>query len=359
MKELIVEGVKIAPAFYIPILYLLWVSVFLLLKRVLFVSVHRFARRTATKFDDIFVSALDLPLVLLIFVSGAFVLDSVFELGADSELLKFLEIAFKATAIIALVIFFDRLFKGFIDTYAKKVQVLKQSSGVVHVVVRAVVIGMGLLILLDNVGVSITPILASLGIGSLAVALALQPTLENFFSGIQLVIDRPITVGQFIRLESGEEGYVERIGWRSTWVRMLPNNVVVIPNKVLVNSRLLNYYYPQKEMSVLVQVGVHYDSDLEHVERVTIEVAEEVLKTVEGGVGEFNPFIRYHTFNDFSIDFSVILRAKEFVNGYLIKHEFVKRLHKRFKEEGIVIPYPISTLDWNEGSLPLKVAGSE
>jgi small-conductance mechanosensitive channel len=239
------------------------------------------------------------------------------------------------------------------------VKVLKESGGVLNVVVRMVVMGLGLLILLDNFGVSITPILASLGIGSLAIALALQPTLENFFSGIQLVIDKPISIGNFIKLESGEEGYVQKIGWRSTWIRILPDNIVVIPNNVLVNSRVLNYYYPQKELAVYVNVGVHYDSDLEHVEKVTLEVAKEILNTVKGGVGDFDPFIRYHTFNDSSIDFKVIMRAEEFVDGYLIKHEFVKALHKRFKEEEIVIPYPIRTLDWNNGSNPLKVLSNE
>ena len=182
----------------------------------------------------------------------------------------------------------------------------------------------------------------------MAVALALQPTLENFFSGIQIVIDKPIKVGQFIKLDSGEEGYVQRVGWRSTWVRMLPNNVVVMPNKVLVSSKILNYYYPQKEMAVLVQVGVHYDSDLKHVEKVTCEVAKEIMKEVKGGVPEFDPFIRYHTFNDFSIDFTVILRAKEFVDNYLIKHEFIKRLHQRYRKEGINIPYPIRAVNYSQ-----------
>ncbi len=73
-------------------------------------------------------------------------------------------------------------------------------------------------------------------------------------------------------MDSGEKGYVHKIGWRSTWIRMLQNNVVVIPNKVLVNSKVLNYYYPGQDMAVLVQVGVHYESDLKHVEKVTIEV---------------------------------------------------------------------------------------
>jgi small-conductance mechanosensitive channel len=115
---------------------------------------------------------------------------------------------------------------------------------------------------------------------------------------------------------------------------------------MMVTSKVTNYYYPQKELAVLVEVGVHYESDLEYVERVTIEVARETLKEVEGGVKDFEPFIRYHTFSDFSINFTVILRAKEFVANYLIKHEFIKRLHKRYAQEGINIPYPIQAVNY-------------
>jgi len=356
MNEVSIFGFKIGPFIYVPVFYFFWVTTLLILKRIVFSRVHKFAQKTSTQFDDIFLKALDFPLVLFIFVSGVFVIENIFGFGFEEDLLKWVGVAFKATTIIAVILFIDRLFKGLIENYSQKFDILKGSGGMINLAVRAVVIGLGLLILLDSFGVSITPIIASLGVGSLAIALALQPTLENFFAGIQILIDKPIKVGQFVKLESGEEGYVQKIGWRSTWVRMLPNNVVVMPNKVLVNSKVLNYYYPETEMAVLVQAGVHYDSDLEHVERITIEVGEDVLKTVQGGVPEFKPFIRYHTFNDFSIDFTVILRAKEFVDGYLIKHEFVKRLHKRFKEEGIVIPYPIRTLDWNPGSDPVKLS---
>jgi small-conductance mechanosensitive channel len=358
MTNITLFGLEIHAAIYIPVLYFLWVSVFLILKVVLFSKIRALAEKTVTKLDDIFLDAANIPLVLLVFVSGVFVLDNIFQFGTDSELLQLIDITFKATAIIAIIMFCDKFLKGLIETYAKKVPALSDSKGVVHIIVRVVVIGLGLLILLDSFGVSITPILASLGVGSIAVALALQPTLENFFSGIQLVADRPIKVGHFIKLDSGEEGYVQKIGWRSTWVKMLPNNTVVIPNNVLVSSRVLNYYYPETEVSIYVEVGVHYDSDLEHVEKVTIEVAKDVLNTVEGGVPEWDPFIRYNKFNDFSIDFKVVLRAKEYVDGYLIKHEFIKRLHKRFGKEGIVIPYPIRTLDWNPGSDSLKVSNS-
>ncbi len=355
MKDLTIFGFSIPAMYYVPVFYFIWVTVLFLMKRVFFAHVHRFAMNTKTKLDDVFIKAADLPLTLIIFVSGAFVLDNIFQFKMDTEILQLIDIVFKATAIIALIIFVDKLFKGFLEHYADSNELLKHSGGVIHVAIRVVVMGLGLLIVLDSCGVAITPILASLGVGSLAVALALQPTLENFFSGVQIMADRPIKVGQFIKLESGEEGYVEKIGWRSTWVRMLPNNVVVVPNKILVSSTIRNYYYPETEMSVYVQVGVHYDSDLEHVEKVAIGVATEVLTELEGGVSDFAPFIRYHTFNDSSIDFTVILRGKEFMDKYLIKHEFIKRLHKKFKEEGITIPYPIRTMDWNPGSDPLKI----
>ncbi len=97
---------------------------------------------------------------------------------------------------------------------------------------------------------------------------------------------------------------------------------------------------------MLVQVGVHYESDLEHVEKVTMEVGKEIMNTVTGGCPDFDPFTRYHTFSDFSINFTVILRCKEFVDNYLIKHEFIKALHKRYAKEGINIPYPIKAVNF-------------
>lgn len=348
MSELTIFGFKISAWIIVPVIFLIWVTVLLFIKQVVFKVIRRVFKKTKTNVDDLFIKSLDFPLMLLILASGGTVVERLMPVTTDSELTSIFLVGFKAITIVAFVLFFDKFLNSLINAYSDSVEILKTSGGVARGVVRILVIGLGLLILLDSFGVSITPVLASLGIGSLAVALALQPTLENFFSGVQLVIDKPIMVGHFIQLESGEEGYVYKIGWRSTWVRMLPNNVVVIPNKVIVSAKLVNYYYPQKELAVLVQVGVHYESDLEHVERVTIEVAKETLKEVPGGVAEFDPFIRYHTFSDFSINFTVILRAKEFVDNYLIKHEFVKRLHKRYAQEGINIPYPIRAINYTQ-----------
>jgi small-conductance mechanosensitive channel len=120
--------------------------------------------------------------------------------------------------------------------------------------------------------------------------------------------------------------------------------MIIVPNSKLASTTVTNFYQPVQEMAVLIQVGVSYDSDLKEVERVTIEVAKQVMKDIEGGIPQFEPFIRYHTFGDFSVNFTVIMRVREYVNQYLVKHEFVKRLHEQYKKEGIDIPFPIRTV---------------
>jgi small-conductance mechanosensitive channel len=203
-------------------------------------------------------------------------------------------------------------------------------------------------VILNTLGISITPILATLGVGGLAVALALQETLSNLFSGFHILMARQIRIGDYVKLETGEEGYVIDINWRTTKIKMLPNNVVLIPNAKLAQAIIVNYYLPEKEMAVLVNLGVHYKSDLKKVEKITCEVAREVMKEVSGGVPEFEPFIRYNTFADFRINFTVILRAREYVDQYLIKHEFIKRLHERYNKENINIPYPIRAINYEQ-----------
>lgn len=203
---------------------------------------------------------------------------------------------------------------------------------------------LGLLVVLNGVGLSITPMLTALGVGGLAVALALQEPLANFFAGLFITVAGQIRVGDYITLDSGQQGYVVDFSWRSTRLRMLANNLVVVPNAKLAQAIVINHHLPAEDLAVLVEVGVDYASDLRQVERVVMEVGREIMSDVPGGVPAFEPFIRYHTFADSSINFTVILRAKEFVDQYLIKHEFVKRLHVRFNAEGIVIPFPIRTV---------------
>lgn len=142
-------------------------------------------------------------------------------------------------------------------------------------------------------------------------ALALRDTLENLFAGFHVLASGQIKVGNYIRLEGGEEGFVEDITWRNTVIRQPSDNLIIVPNSKLSSSIVINFHKPDSELAVIVPVGVSYDSDLEKVEKITIEVAKEVQKEVEGAVPDFEPFIRYTAFGDFSINFNVILRAKD------------------------------------------------
>jgi small-conductance mechanosensitive channel len=203
---------------------------------------------------------------------------------------------------------------------------------------------LGGLVVLNGLGLSITPMLTALGVGGLAVALALQEPLANFFAGLFLTLAGQVRVGDYVALDSGQEGYVVDFSWRSTRLRMLANNLVIVPNAKLSQAIVVNYHLPAQDLAVLVEVGVDYASNLGDVERVVVEVGRTVMTQVAGGVPEFEPFIRFHTFADSSINFTVILRGREFVDQYLIKHEFIKRLHARFDQEGIVIPFPMRTI---------------
>jgi len=245
-----------------------------------------------------------------------------------------------AGGILSITIFTARAAAGALLIYAQKAHLPMPFTSLTQNLVTIIILIVGILWLLSNLGVSITPMLTALGVGSLAVALALQDTMSNFFAGLYILASRQFRPGDFIKLDSGAEGYVVDIGWRATRIRELRNNMIVVPNAKLAQTQITNYHYPEKEMSASVQVGVAYGSDLDKVERVTIDVARNVLRTTPGGVADFEPSIRFHTFGDSSVNFSVTLRVKEYNDKFLLIHEFIKRLHERYQKEGIEIPFP-------------------
>jgi small-conductance mechanosensitive channel len=308
------------------------------------------AAKTAWQGDDIVVGALRGIVTLWFVLAGVYLAILIRSLG--DRFTSVAETVLLIAFIFSVAVVLTRVAAGFIRLYVSQVQGLPSSSLLINIAGVAIFV-LGALVVLQSLGVAITPILGALGVGGLAVALALQETLANFFSGIVIILSGQLRTGDFVRLESGQEGYVQDITWRNTTIRVLMNNMVIVPNSKLSSSIVTNYYQPDKEMAVIVPVSVSYDSDLQHVERVTLEVISEVLNEVEGGVPEFEPMVRYNNFGDFSIDFSAILRTREVVDQYLAKHEFIKRLHRRYAEEGIEIPFPIRTIRAADGSAGL------
>jgi len=331
------------PAVVLPLLVIVTVFLAYLASFIILRIVRGTAKRVSLTLDGRVLWLLDHYVFPLFFVVGLWWLLDVAPL--PPKVARAADRMLSLTGLVIAIIVVAKVILVILRNIAARYQPLGNIQAPVDLATKIILVAISGMLILDNLGVSLTPLLTTLGIGSLAVAIALQDTLGNAFAGLHIKADRPIEVGQFIRLDSGDEGYVERIGWRSTRIRMLPNKCAVVPNSKLVQSTIINYDLPDPEVAVLVEVGVHYDSDLAKVERVTRSVGREIMKSVDGGVPGFDPFIRYHTFNESSIDFTVILRAQRFVDGYLIKHEFVKKLHDRYKEEGIVIPFPIRTLE--------------
>ncbi|MFI5683543.1 mechanosensitive ion channel family protein [Streptomyces sp. NPDC051636] len=254
-----------------------------------------------------------------------------------------------------------RVIAGLVQSVTQSRSGVAGSATIFVNITRVLVLAIGFLVVLQTLGISIAPLLTALGVGGLAVALALQDTLANLFAGIHILASKTVQPGDYIRLSSGEEGYVVDINWRQTTVRQLSNNLVVVPNGQLAKTNMTNYTRPEQQLTVLVQVGVSYDSDLDHVERVTTEVIAEVMTGITGAVPDHEPAIRFHTFGDSRIGFTVILGVGEFSDQYRIKHEFIKRLHKRYREEGIRIPAPARTVALQQGSvvIPQQRSGED
>ncbi|MEB3826309.1 mechanosensitive ion channel family protein [Phormidium sp. CCY1219] len=241
----------------------------------------------------------------------------------------------------AITLVFSRLSLGFIRVYSQTSERVLPLTSLLENLTRLFIFTLGTLIILQSIGISITPLLTALGVGGISIGLALQTTLANLFSGLNIIMSRKVNPGDYVKLETGEEGYVTDVTWRHTTIREIPNNLVVVPNSQLVSATFKNYALPQKEMMVLIEVGISYKSDLEKVEQVTLEVAKAVMREVPGGVPEFEPFVRYHSFGYFSINFTVYLAGQEYFDRLITTHEFIKRLHKRYQAEGIKIPFPI------------------
>ncbi len=256
---------------------------------------------------------------------------------------EILSLFLKSLVLLSTTITVARIIVNAAHYYLRRNAENLSSSSLLAHLLEFIVYSCGLMIILQACGISIAPILTALGIGGMAVAIALQDTLTNFFAGLQLIVMKPIKVGDFIRLSSGEEGFVVDINFRHTSIQDVNLGMIIVPNQAVSSATLMNYDLPRREIFLTVPCGVSYDSDLEHVERVSVEVAKEVMEKLSPNT-TYEPFVRYQAFGPSSIDFNVILPTENIAQRGILRHEFVKALTARFREEGIEIPYPIQTV---------------
>ena len=295
------------------------------------------------------------PLVVFFIVSGFLWSISLLDIvagdlvlkGADRKWLNdFLLTTWGVFVIVISTISFSRITGVFLDWYSRKI--LKKTRTELDDklvpplkrILPIIIYVLGALKLLGYFGFSISPILAGLGIGGIAVALAVQPTLSNFFAGTYVLTEGALKEGDFIEIEGGIAGYVSSVGWRSTKIRDRFNNLVLIPNSKMAESVVTNFYSPETAINILITSGVAYEENLENVEVIVKDTLQQLLSVSENVANNSQPRFGFEEFGDSNINFWIFMQAKDWAASFQLKSEIIKAVHSSFAQKGITINYP-------------------
>ncbi len=315
---------------------------------IVFKWVERLTRKTKTRFDDIVLAAVKGPSWLWFFLLGMNLASRIIHHNPLAQ--KWIDRVTIIIWIVSITWALGRIAGELVFRYGSKRAGALAATSLTQNFAKIVVYIIGLLFIFQALSISITPIITALGVGGLAVALALQDTLSNLFSGMYLMMAQQVRVNDYIKLESGEEGYVTDISWRATTIRALANNNIIVPNSKLAQTIITNYHLPEPRMSLYIPIGVSYDSDPDQVEKILIDEALCCADELPGLLKEPAPFVRFMPgFGDSSLNFTLICQVKEFVDQYPAQHLLRKRIFKRFRAEGIEIPFPQRTLHIPQG----------
>ena len=253
---------------------------------------------------------------------------------------KFLIIVLIGSITLAI----GKLSVSLFDLWAKDQEKGFPSTTMFTNFVRIAVYVIGLLIILDALNISIAPMITALGVGGLAVSLALKDTLSDVFAGLHILLSKKVQVGDFIQIDTGDMGYVKNISWRNTTVMERTNNIIHIPNTRLSSAIIKNFDSGDPSFSIKIPVGVGYNSDLEKVETVTQSVIDHIQNSMEETNNNFEPTMRFQNFGESSINLMVYFRGNRYGDQNPIIHQFIKLLHKKYSDAGIEIPFPMRTV---------------
>lgn len=305
------------------------------------IFVRRFAAKTKTDLDDQILEIIIKPIYLIMILIGLNIAARTVE-SQLKEIAWIDKIFFIVYALIAAYVA-AKILSLLIVKWLHVSKKFEKTPKLIGKVVGVIVFLIAGIIILDKLEIQITPFIATLGIGGLAIGLALQNTLSNLFAGLHILSDEPVKVGDFIELEGAQNvaGRVEDIGWRSTRIKTLTNNIVVVPNAKLSDSIIINDTMNNAEFAFAVHCGVSYDSDLDKVESVAVDVAKNIQKKVPGAVKSHEPALRFNKFADSNIEFTIGLRAQTYEDKFLMTHELIKALKRAFDKSHIEISHPV------------------
>ena len=317
----------------------------------------RAARFSAGDLDDTIISALRGPITVLIILAGAYMAITV-----PLTLAHSVQEAVNKAAALAAIFTGAYLINSvgsavllWVEEHLENSEVSSAGGWALPLARRGmliVIIAMAAMISLDILGINISPLIAGLGLGGLAVALALQPTLSNLFAGTYVITEGVVSEGDYVEMENGVTGYVVDVNWRSTRLRTWGNNLVVIPNSRFAETIITNYSKPDEHVNVYLTCGVAYESDLQQVEAVSMDVMRQVERDHPGVVKDYGVYFGYDTFGESNVDFWLFMQSSSRLNSFEVRTELIKRLHARLTEEGITINYPVRMLHLPDGWTP-------
>ena len=340
------------------VIFLIGLTTALIFHKLLFPLIMRMTQWTPTDLDSRMLRGGRWPLTLGLVTLGAYLAYTIPYDAQQDAVDKAAALVGTVLGIIAVVSVVSSALDWYLENLAHR------TTHIIDVrlfpLLRRIAVGLiyalGALLIMDLLDINISPLIAGLGLGGLAVALAAQPTLANLFAGTYVMTEGVVSPGDYISLEGGVAGYVVEVGWRSTRIRTWQNNLVIVPNSKFAETIITNFQRPIPAVNVQLTCGVSYGSDLVRVEAVCREVMDQVLETQPEAVREYGGWFGYDNFGDSNVNFWLFVQAKDRWGSFVVQSALMQRLHQRFKQEGIVINYPMRTLEFPEGWGPDTLA---
>jgi MscS family membrane protein len=304
----------------------------------------RFTSFTSTDLDDRILLRVTPPASLLVICAGLYFAVNYLALPDKVKLISSGAIFIVNVAIFTNIAYrmADEVLKWYASRVAERTGngVSRQLVPLVEKLVSIFLVGTALIIILKYFNYDILSLVTALGIGSLAIGLAAKDTLANMISGFTLMIDRPFRIGDRIQLIGGQWGDVTDIGLRSTKIKTADNTLLIIPNAELCNTILNNLAFPDHLSKGRINLGVAYDSDVEQVKRLLVEIAREFTEVLPDPA----PEAFFVSFGDSALNMSLFFWVEHYTRVFPVTDLINCRIIKRFRESGIEIPYPIRTV---------------
>jgi len=340
MEALLSLWLSTVPWIVLLLLAAIAVLVGMIFDKVVLETLRRLAQRTTTQLDDLVLAAIHPALGLLVTIVAFQVGLSLLALRVPAEIVVWWSRLNLALAILVVAVLVARLVSGLIRYGGRNEPRLLSAARLGARVLNVAVYAVAFLVVLDTYGVSITPLVTSLGIAGLAVALALQDTLSNFFAGVWIQTGQSLQPGHYVRLESERlEGFVVEVGWRTTKIRQLANNIIVVPNSRLAQAIVIDYDLPEPRMGTSVQVAVAPGSDVRRVLEGMAEEARLAAKEFPGILEQPTPTAELKDFTDTGLLVSVGFYVARYTDQGPAQNAVRQRILDRFRRDGIQVAH--------------------